>query len=217
MTLQEIAKNINKVRMSKVKRLARYLRIDVLDGKSRKEIIEEMKNKNMYKKLISEWSQEEEVNDELDRIDEGKFICTSCYKERDEEEYIGNPKCYDCGEEMISKRKFIKMRRGIKNKNENDKGSKQKDGYVYVLVSSEKPNLVKIGMTYRNPEERAKELSSSTGVSMPYIVAYKMETPNPERVEKKVHGRLSQKRVNPDREFFRVETNEAIRVIEEVV
>lgn len=217
MTLQEIAKNINKVRMPKVKRLARYLRIDVLDGKSRKEIIEEMKNKKMYKKLISEWSQEEEINDELDRIDEGKFICISCYKERDEEEYIGDVKCYDCGEDMIPKRKFIKMRRGIDNNNENDKVSEQKEGSVYVLVSSEKPNLVKIGMTYRNPEERAKELSSSTGVSMPYIVAYKVETPNPKRVEKKVHSRLSQKRVNPDREFFRVETNEAIRVIEEVV
>jgi hypothetical protein len=52
---------------------------------------------------------------------------------------------------------------------------------------------------------------------MPYIVAYKVETANPERVEKEVHSRLSQKRVNPVREFFRVETNEAIRVIEEVV
>lgn len=130
---------------------------------------------------------------------------------------MGDVKCYDCGENMIPKKEFIKMRRGLNDKKEVNKKDNSKEGFVYVLVSSEKPNLVKIGMTDRNPEERAKELSSSTGVSMPYIVAYKVETPHPERVEKEVHSRLSQKRVNPDREFFRVETNEAIRVIEKVV
>jgi len=217
MTLQEIAKNINKVRMAKVKRLARYLRIDVLENKNRKEIIDEIRSKKMYKKLIDRWDKKDKIREELDNIEDGKFICRSCYKERNEEEYTGDIRCYDCGEDMISKKEFIKMRRGIEDKKEYKNKDDSEKGFVYVMVSSEKPNLVKIGMTNRNPEERAKELSSSTGVSMPYIVAYKVETPNPGRVEKKVHSRLSQKRVNPDREFFRVETNEAIRVIEEVV
>lgn len=55
MNLREIAKNINKVRMPKLKRLARYSRIDVLENKSRKEIIDEIKSSNMYKKLMSSW------------------------------------------------------------------------------------------------------------------------------------------------------------------
>lgn len=216
MTLQEIAKNINKVRMAKVKRLARYLRIDVLENKKRKEIIDEIREKKMYEKLIGRWDKKDNIREELENIEDGKYICESCYKERNEDEYTGVVKCYDCGKNMIEKKEFIKMRRKVGGKKENDKNVSEK-GFVYVMVSSEKPNLVKIGMTNRNPEERAKELSSSTGVSMPYIVAYKVETPNPGRVEKKVHSRLSQKRVNPDREFFRVETNEAIQVIEEVV
>lgn len=217
MNLQEIANNIDKVRMSKVKRIARYLRVSIVDDKSREEVVREIKSKKMYKKMIGEWGEEEEIKEELENVDDGKFICTSCYKERNEDDYMEGVKCYDCGEEMIRKKRFIKMRRGIVYNNDSDKSNEKEEGFVYVLVSSEKPNLVKIGMTDRNPEERAKELSSSTGVSMPYIVAYKVETAYPERVEKEVHSRLSQKRVNPDREFFRVETNEAIRVIEEVV
>lgn len=84
------------------------------------------------------------------------------------------------------------------------------------MVSSEKPSLVKIRMTKREPKKRAEELSKSTGVSMPYIVAYKVGVKNPSEVEKVVHENLSNERVNPNREFFRVETSRAIRTIEEV-
>ena len=90
-------------------------------------------------------------------------------------------------------------------------------GFVYVLVSSEKPNLVKIGMTERDPEERARELTASTGVSMPYIVAYEARVENPLDAEKKVHSRLSEERVNPNREFFQVPLKKAIATIEEVL
>lgn len=70
-------------------------------------------------------------------------------------------------------------------------------------------------MTNREPEKRAEELNSSTGVAMPYIVAYEVETSYPRKVESAVHERLSQKRVNPDREFFRVDLKKAIDVIEQ--
>jgi hypothetical protein len=87
-------------------------------------------------------------------------------------------------------------------------------GYVYVLVSSEKPGIVKIGMTNRTAEERANELTASTGVSMPYIVAYSVETSNPLQLERKIHAHFSEKRINPNREFFRVSVQEAIQAIE---
>lgn len=96
-------------------------------------------------------------------------------------------------------------------------GRSKKGSFIYVLVSSEKPNLIKIGITDRDPETRAKELTNSTGVAMPFIVAYQAPTDNPEKVEKAVHDRLSEKRVNPNREFFRVKLRRAIAIIEEEV
>lgn len=90
-------------------------------------------------------------------------------------------------------------------------------GWVYVLVSSEKPELVKIGQTSRDPETRAKELSSDTGVSMPYIVAYQVETVYASEIESAVHRRLSDSRVNPNREFFRVRTRKAIQTIRKIL
>ncbi len=44
------------------------------------------------------------------------------------------------------------------------------NGYVYVLMNSSMRGLVKIGKTEREPEERAKELSASTGVPTPFMV-----------------------------------------------
>jgi hypothetical protein len=96
-------------------------------------------------------------------------------------------------------------------------GGSKKGSFIYVLVSSEKPNLIKIGITNRDPETRAKELTNSTGVAMPFIVAYQAPTDNPEKVEKAVHDRLSEKRVNSNREFFRVKLRRAIAIIEEEV
>ena len=34
------------------------------------------------------------------------------------------------------------------------------------------PGYLKIGMTSRAPEERARELSQGTGVAVPYVVAF---------------------------------------------
>jgi len=163
MNTVEIANNIEKVRIRKIKAFARLINIEDVESKGRMELIEEIKNHPEYKRLTADM------------------------------------------DGLLKRDKYNKEK-------EKDKGK----GYVYVMVSSEKPNLVKIGMTKREPEKRAKELSQSTGVSMPYIVAYKSKVENPSEVERIVHESLSNKRVNPNREFFRVETNKAIRAIEEV-
>ena len=46
-------------------------------------------------------------------------------------------------------------------------------GYVYVMINPSCEGLVKIGKTTKDPEERAKDLSSATGVATPFIVVYK--------------------------------------------
>ena len=44
------------------------------------------------------------------------------------------------------------------------------DQWVYVLSNPSTPDLLKIGYTKKLPEERAKQISSSTGVALTYNV-----------------------------------------------
>lgn len=68
-------------------------------------------------------------------------------------------------------------------------------------------------MTTRFPEERADELSGNTAVAIPYRVVFAKEVLEVAAIEKSVHGALSQQRINPQREFFKVELKHAIAVI----
>ena len=49
------------------------------------------------------------------------------------------------------------------------------DSYVYVLSNESMPGHVKIGFTRSNPIDRAKQLSSSTGVASPFNVEFSFE------------------------------------------
>ncbi len=66
------------------------------------------------------------------------------------------------------------------------------------------PGLVKIGMTMEDPELRAAELSSVTGIPTAFVVAIRLRVVNPRKKEKAVHELLTQLgyRVNGKREFF---------------
>jgi hypothetical protein len=88
-------------------------------------------------------------------------------------------------------------------------------GFVYVLVNSAMPGLVKVGKTSRLPADRATELSGVTGVATPFIVAFEQYFIDCEAAEEYVHTSLARAgyREAPNREFFRAPTNEVIRVI----
>ena len=77
-------------------------------------------------------------------------------------------------------------------------------GYVYCMVNDAMPGLVKIGMTCEEPEHRAKELSSATGVPFPFRVVVSKKVVNPKEKEHAIHELLSALgfRVNEKREFF---------------
>lgn len=94
---------------------------------------------------------------------------------------------------------------------------KEETGYVYVMVNSGKKGLVKIGMTEREPEKRAEELSSRTGIAVPFVVAYKAEVENPLKIEKSIHNELSDERINDKREFFKMSCTEAINTVQSIV
>jgi hypothetical protein len=76
-------------------------------------------------------------------------------------------------------------------------------GYIYALSNDDMPGLLKIGMTERRPEDRAKELFT-TGVPSPFKVQRAVKVREPLKKEKKIHEILSEHRL-PGREFFRVE------------
>lgn len=204
MDLTDIAENIDSAKMGDIRRLASSMDIKGAKIMGRKQLIDKIKRKVEYREIVTK----EEGKSEF------RIICPNCKSERKLEQEVSSNTCYNCGEEMISVDDFESTK---KVESSNGYSKERPKGYVYVLVSSSKPDLIKIGMTNREPEERAKELNSSTGVAMPYIVAYEAETPHPEKVERKVHNRLSDKRVNQNREFFRVKLKRAIEVIEQVV
>ena len=90
------------------------------------------------------------------------------------------------------------------------------NGYVYVMVNPSLPNMVKIGMTTKDPNERAKELSSATGVPTPFILVFYKPFRNCYITEQRIHQFLEDKgyRVKNNREFFNISTNFAIDVVQ---
>ena len=89
------------------------------------------------------------------------------------------------------------------------------NGYVYVLMNPSLQNMVKIGKTTREPEERAKELSSVTGVPTPFIVVYSCMFESCSDAETFVHTYLETKgfRVASNREFFEIPINIGIDAV----
>lgn len=92
-----------------------------------------------------------------------------------------------------------------------DKG--EGDQWVYILSNPTSPGLLKIGYTKQTPEERAKQISSATGVALPYKVEWAYKCFNGETVEREVHHKLKAQRVNNNKEFFQVSLDEAKEVI----
>jgi hypothetical protein len=73
-------------------------------------------------------------------------------------------------------------------------------GYVYIM-SDDTHSYLKIGMTTRTPEMRAKELNS-TGMPGNLVVIDSIFVENCEAVEEALHHGLSKYRVKKNREFF---------------
>lgn len=88
-------------------------------------------------------------------------------------------------------------------------------GYIYVLINQSMPGLIKVGRTYRNSRERARELYS-TGVPTPFEVAFEIFSLEHESIEERVHQGLASFRVSNNREFFRYPLKEAIELLLEI-
>jgi hypothetical protein len=89
-------------------------------------------------------------------------------------------------------------------------------GAVYVLVNSSYPGLAKVGRTTRPASERVAELSGATGVPTPFVLAFEQDFADCARGERAVHADLDRLgwRIQPNREFFRGDTSDIIRIIQ---
>lgn len=84
---------------------------------------------------------------------------------------------------------------------------------VYVLTNPAMPGLVKIGKTTQlEVEERMKQLYG-TGVPVPFDCAFACQVKDASEVEKALHFAFGNTRINPNREFFKIEPDRIIAVL----
>ena len=88
-------------------------------------------------------------------------------------------------------------------------------GIVYLLTNPAMPGLVKIGMTTREcVEERMRELYG-TGVPVPFDCKYacKVNVSDCAKIEKALHTAFAPNRINANREFFRINPEQAEAIL----
>jgi len=93
----------------------------------------------------------------------------------------------------------------------NDSGTSE--GIIYVLTNPAMPGIVKIGKTARGLETRLSELYS-TGVPVPFECVFAGKVSDIDKVEKAFHLAFAPYRINPKREFFQIEAEQAIAMLE---
>lgn len=94
--------------------------------------------------------------------------------------------------------------------------SEMEYGIVYLLTNPVMPGLVKIGMTTREDmDSRMKELYS-TGVPVPFECQFacRVKKSDCAKIEKALHTAFSPQRINANREFFRIQVEQAKAILE---
>lgn len=89
-------------------------------------------------------------------------------------------------------------------------------GIVYLLTNPVMPGLVKIGMTTRDDiDDRMRELYS-TGVPVPFECQFacRVKKADCARIEKALHTAFAPQRINANREFFRIQVEQAKAILE---
>jgi len=84
---------------------------------------------------------------------------------------------------------------------------------VYVLTNPAMPGLVKIGRTDNSDANSRIGQLYTTGVPVPFTLEYACKVSNPDEVEKALHIAFGPQRINPKREFFQIEPEQAISIL----
>lgn len=84
---------------------------------------------------------------------------------------------------------------------------------VYVLTNPSMPGLVKIGFTADEDANRRIGQLYTSGVPVPFNLEFACRVPNAHEVERALHLAFGPHRINPGREFFRIEPEQAIVIL----
>lgn len=84
---------------------------------------------------------------------------------------------------------------------------------IYVLVNEAMPGLVKIGLTTDNVESRISQLSTHSGIPLPFECYFAAEVKDCAKLEKTLHQLFSEYRINPKREFFKIDPEKVVLAI----
>jgi hypothetical protein len=91
-------------------------------------------------------------------------------------------------------------------------------GYIYVMRNaSHQLDIFKVGLTRRDVNVRARELSSSTGVPDHFLPVQYWWVPSVRYAEKRIHELLDEYRLRDSREFFQAEFPVIRRCVELVI
>lgn len=84
---------------------------------------------------------------------------------------------------------------------------------VYLLTNPTIPDLVKIGRT-TDLEARLRQLSTHSGVPVPFECFFACEVLDSVKVERALHDAFGDHLINPKREFFRLNPDRAVAILE---
>jgi len=84
---------------------------------------------------------------------------------------------------------------------------------VYVLTNPAMPGLVKIGYSADPDTNNRIGQLYTTGVPVPFKLEFACRVPNFAEVERALHIAFGPQRINPRREFFRIEPEQAIAIL----
>lgn len=84
--------------------------------------------------------------------------------------------------------------------------------YVYIFSISDKPDLIKVGKTSKNPHIRANDLSKNTAATGKFSVEWFMEVPDAELAESVAHFKL--KKYHFNKEYFSLKSFRAQYILE---
>lgn len=91
----------------------------------------------------------------------------------------------------------------------------KRSGYIYILSNEAMPGILKIGRSVNGGRSRANDLykSGGTGVPMPFKMEFEVWSNDCILDESSIHEELDDYRINSSREFFRIDTQDAISAI----
>lgn len=94
----------------------------------------------------------------------------------------------------------------------------ENSGFIYVMRSAaHAKDIFKIGLTRRTSDTRSAELSRNTSSPDLFLVVQEWEVSDCVTIEREIHQRLDQYRINPNREFFRAPYNVIYSAIDAVL